>query len=247
MHEGLVSTRLGLKGIPSAAEEVMVARDIALAELTGGRLHLTHLSCRRSIEMVREAKARGLPVTADVTPHHLALTHEAVEGYGTSAKVNPPLRTEEDRRAILEGLADGTVDCIATDHAPHTEIEKDAEFDVAPFGAIGLETAVGVVFTFAVRTGILSPAQAVTRLSGGPSRVLGLDGRGTLEVGAPADITVIDPELKWKVDPAEFLSMSKNSPFAGFELTGAAVLTIVRGRVAYAAEGALAASDVRTR
>jgi len=246
MHEGIVSTRLGLRGIPSATEEVVVARDIALAELTSGRLHLTHLSSRGSIELVRRAKARGIAVTADVTPHHLALTHEAVEGFGTSAKVNPPLRTEADRLAILEGLADGTIDCIATDHAPHTEIEKDVEFDVAPFGATGLETAVGVIFTYVVKAGVLSAAQAVAKLTVGPTRALGLEDRGTLRVGGPADVTVIDPARTWTVEATGFMSMSRNSPFVGFELTGAPVLTVVRGEIAYAAEGVLAAGKVRT-
>ncbi len=233
MHEGVLSTRLGLKGIPSVSEEVIVSRDIALAELTSARLHLTHLSSARSVEMVREAKARGVNVSADVTPHHIALTHEAVVGYRTYAKVNPPLRTERDRMALLEGLKEGTIDCVATDHAPHTEIEKDVEFDVAPFGAIGLETAVGVLFTYAVRTGLMSRARAVARLTAGPASALGLRTAGTLRQGGRADITVIDPEMTWTVDPDRFVSKSRNSPFVGQSLTGAPVLTIVGGRVAH--------------
>jgi dihydroorotase len=235
MHEGIVSTRLGLRGIPSASEEVIVWRDICLAELTSARLHVTHLSSARSLAIVREAKARGVAVTADVTPHHLALTHDAVSDYGTNAKVNPPLRTEKDREAILEGLSDGTIDCVGTDHAPHTEIEKDAEFDVAPFGAIGLETAVGVLFTYAVRTGRVSRARAVAKLTSGPAAALGLRDAGALRKGARADITVIDPEATWTVDPKDFASKSKNSPFIGATLTGAAVLTVVGGALAYAA------------
>jgi dihydroorotase len=237
MHEGAASTRLGLRGIPSASEEVMVARDIKLAELTGGRLHLTHLSSAGSVAMVREAKSRGIRVTADVTPHHLALTDEAVAGYGTSFKVNPPLRSEEDRAALIEGLCDGTIDCVGTDHAPHTEIEKDAEFDVAPFGATGLETAVGVLFTHCVLPGHMSAAQLVARLTSRPAAALGLSDCGELRVGRRADITVIDPERVWTVDAADFASMSTNSPFVGRELTGAAALTIVGGAVAYMGEG----------
>lgn len=236
MHEGAVSTHLGLAGIPSASEEVMVGRDINLAALTSGRLHLTHLSSAGSVAMVREAKTRGLSVTADITPHHLALTHTAVESFTTSTKVNPPLRTEADRAALIEGLIDGTIDCVATDHAPHTEIEKDVEFDAAPFGAIGLETAVGVVFTYAVNAGHMSGARAVAKLTSGPASALGITDAGVLRVGGPADITVIDPVKKWTVRADDFASKSKNSPFLGFELSGAPVLTIVGGATAYMAE-----------
>lgn len=236
MHEGELSTRLGLRGIPSASEEIMVARDINLAALTLGRLHLTHLSSAGSVALVREAKARGLRVTADVTPHHLALTHQDVAGYGTSFKVNPPLRAEEDRDALIEGLCDGTIDCVGTDHAPHTEIEKDVEFDAAPFGATGLETAVGVLFSSCVRPGRLSAARLIARLTSGPAAALGLDGCGELREGGRADITVIDPGRTWTVDAAEFASMSKNSPFVGLELAGAPVLTLVAGAVAYSAK-----------
>lgn len=246
MHEGIVSTRLGLRGIPSASEEVIVWRDVCLAALSSARLHVTHLSSARSVAVVREAKARGVAVTADVTPHHLGLTHEAVSGYGTNAKVNPPLRTEEDRVALLEGLSDGTVDCVATDHAPHTEIEKDAEFDVAPFGAIGLETAVGVLFTYAVHAGRISRAKAVARLTSGPASVLGLRDAGALRAGGRADVTVIDPEMTWTVDSRQFASKSKNSPFIGAELTGAPVLTVVGGAVAYMAPSLEVRGAVRT-
>jgi len=246
MHEGSVSTRLGLRGIPSASEEVMVARDLKLAALTRGRLHVTHVSSATTVEMIREAKSRGLRVTADVTPHHLSLTHEAVVDYDTSTKINPPLRREEDRTALLEGLRDGTIDCVATDHAPHTEIEKDVEFDEAPFGAIGLETAVGVVFTYAVHTDLLTAAQAVARMSRAPAEVLGLAGAGILAPGGPADITVIDPDREWKVDTGRFKSKSRNSPFAGYKLRGAPVMTVVGGKIAFAEQGLEARRKVKT-
>ena len=246
MHEGSVSTRLGLRGIPSASEEVMVARDLKLAALTGGRLHVTHVSSSATVAMIREAKSRGLKVTADVTPHHLSLTHEALVNYDTSTKINPPLRREEDRTALLEGLRDGTIDCIATDHAPHTEIEKDVEFDEAPFGAIGLETAVGVVFTYAVHTGRLTPAQAVARMSRSPAEALGLAGAGVLIAGGAADITVIDPDREWTVDTGRFKSKSRNSPFAGYKLRGAPVMTVVGGKIAFAEQGLEVRSRVKT-
>jgi dihydroorotase len=246
MHEGAISTRLGLIGMPSASEEVMVARDLKLAALTRGRLHVTHVSAAASVAMIREAKSRGVRVTADVTPHHLSLTHEAVSNYDTNTKINPPLRTDEDRAALLEGLLDGTIDCIATDHAPHTEIEKDVEFDVAPFGAVGLETAVGVVFTYVVHTGHLTAAQAVARMSRAPAAVLGLAGVGELRPGSPAHITVIDPDRTWTVDPRVFASKSRNSPFAGYKLKGAAVMTVVGGRIAFADQELGAPKKVKT-
>jgi dihydroorotase len=246
MHEGAVSTRIGLAGIPSAAEEVMVARDIRLAALTGARLHVTHVSSASSVAMIRDAKARGVRVTADVTPHHLALTHEAVSDYNTSTKINPPLRTEEDRAALLEGLRDGTIDCVATDHAPHTEIEKDCEFDRAPFGAIGLETAVGVVFTYAVHGGCLTAEQAVSRMSSAPAKALGLEEARVLSAGGRADITVIDPVKSWTVDTGRFESKSRNSPFSGYKLQGAAVLTVVEGRIAFADSELEARRNVKT-
>jgi dihydroorotase len=246
MHEGAVSTRLGLIGIPSASEEVMVARDLKLAALTGGRLHVTHVSAAASVAMIREAKSRGVRVTADVTPHHLALNHEAVSNYDTSKKINPPLRTENDRLALIEGLQDGTIDCVATDHAPHTEIEKDVEFDRAPFGAVGLETAVGVVFTYAVHTGHLTAAQALSRMSRAPAAALGLQEGGILAPGGQADISVIDPEKAWKVDTSRFESKSRNSPFSGYKLKGAPVMTVVGGRIAFAERGLEARRKVKT-
>ncbi|CCO07209.1 dihydroorotase [Desulforamulus hydrothermalis] len=230
MHEGAVAAMLGLKGIPPAAEEVMVARDILLAEATGCRLHIAHLSTRGSVRLVREAKARGVRVTAEATPHHFTLTDEAVQGFNTNAKVNPPLRRQEDVAAVQEGLRDGTIDVIATDHAPHAYHEKDVEFAYAPNGMIGLETAVGLVFTRLVQPGVLTVPQAVAKLSWHPRQVLGLPG-GRLLPGTEADITVIDPHCSEVVDPAKLQSKSKNTPFARWKLTGLPVLTMVKGRV----------------
>ncbi|MFZ5597937.1 MAG: dihydroorotase [Bacillota bacterium] len=234
MNEGYNSTRLGLKGIPAAAEEVMVARDIILAELTGCRLHIAHVSTAGSVRLIREARARGVRVTAEVTPHHFTLTDSAVEGYNTSTKVNPPLRGEDDLAAIKEGIADGTIDVIATDHAPHTAEEKDVEYDRAPFGLVGLETAVGLVWTELVAKGIISPARAVAMMSANPARILGLGDR-SISVGAVADITLIDPELRETVNPDNFRSKGRNTPFAGRELKGLPVMTIVGGRIVYRA------------
>ncbi len=233
MHEGVVSTRLGLRGIPSAAEDVAVARDILLAELTGGRLHICHLSTAESVELVRRAKAQGLRVTAEAAPHHFSLTHTAVEGYDTRTKMNPPLREDKDRDALIQGLADGTIDAIATDHAPHSSIEKDVAYDEAKFGVIGLQTALPLTLAL-VRAKTLSPLVAIERLSWGPSRVLGLR-HGTLEVGAAADIVVIDPEAPFTLNDKSNLSKSQNSPFWGQPLTGRVDLTILKGNVVYRA------------
>jgi dihydroorotase len=232
MHEGIVSTRLGLKGIPAAAEEIMVARDLLLAELTGGHIHLCHMSTRGSVDLIRRAKDRGIRVTAEACPHHFSLTHEACEGYDTNAKMSPPLREPEDRDSIRQGLKDGTIDVIATDHAPHHYDAKEREFDDAPNGIIGLETALGLAITELVKTGLLSVAELVERMSSGPARIFGLPG-GTLAPGAPADVTVFDPEAEWTVHPQEFYSRSRNTPFGGRRLTGRATVTIVRGQVAY--------------
>ena len=232
MNEGIVSTRLGLEGMPAAAEVVMVARDIELAALTGGRLHIGHVSAARSVELVREAKRRGLPVTTEACPHHVALTDEAASGYDTNMKVNPPLRTREDVAAVIAGLADGTIDAIATDHAPHTAWEKELEFDQAPFGVIGLETSLGVAVTHLVQPGHLDWPTLVERMSTGPARALGLPA-GTLAPGAFADVVLIDPDATWIVDPAEFASKSRNCPFAGMTLTGLVTMTIRHGRVVY--------------
>ncbi|HEY8468571.1 MAG TPA: dihydroorotase [Longimicrobiales bacterium] len=232
MNEGLVSTRLGLQGIPNAAEDVMIARDLLLAELTGGRLHIQHVSTRRGVEMIRAAKERGVQVTAEATPHHLTLTDEAVDGYRTEAKVNPPLRTAADVAAVREGLADGTLDVLATDHAPHHYDEKEQAFDDAPFGIVGLETALGIALTELVGKGVLTLSQLVDRMSCGPARAFRLPG-GTLAEGSPADVTVIDLNAEWTVDPDRFLSKSRNTPFAGWKLVGQAALTIVGGRIVW--------------
>jgi dihydroorotase len=235
MHEGYYSTVLGLKGIPASAEEVMVARDIILAAETGCPLHIAHISTAGSVALVREAKKRGYPVTAEATPHHFTLTDRAVARYNTAAKVNPPLRGETDVQAVREGLADDTIDVIATDHAPHTFDEKNVEFDLAPFGLVGLETAVGLVWTELVHTGILTPLQAVAKLSLHPARILGVD-LGTLAEGSAADITVIDPQFTQTVDPARFASKGKNTPFTGRTLKGMPVVTI-RGADIYKHNG----------
>ncbi len=231
-HEGAVATRLGLRGIPREAEDVLVARDIALVRLTGGRLHVCHVSSQQTVELVRRAKEEGLPVTAEVTPHHLVLTETAIEGYDTNFKMNPPLREEADRQALIEGLKDGTLDCIATDHAPHTEIRKQVEFDQAPFGVTGLETALGIVFTDLVRSGLVPLNTVLRALGPNPARLLG-EAWGPLVDGAPADLVAIDLDRAWKVRADGFLSKSKNSSFLGRELTGCALLTLVEGRVAY--------------
>jgi dihydroorotase len=235
MHEGLVSTRLGLKGMPAAAEEIMVARDILLAELTGGQVHLCHMSTRGSVALIRRAKEQGLRVTAEACPHHFTLTHEACEGYNTNAKMNPPLREPEDREAIRQALRDGTIDVICTDHAPHHYDAKEREFDDAPNGIIGLETALGLAVTELVETGLLSLGGLVTRMSVMPARIFNLPG-GTLAPGASADVVVLDPVVGWTVQPDEFFSKSRNTPFAGRRLRGRAETTIVRGQVVFARE-----------
>jgi dihydroorotase len=235
MHEGIVATRLGLKGVPAAAEEIMVARDILLAELTGGHVHLCHMSTRGSVELIRRAKERGLRVTAEACPHHFTLTHEACEGYNTNAKMNPPLREPEDREAIRQAIRDGTIDVICTDHAPHHYDAKEREFDDAPNGIIGLETALGLAVSELVEPGLLSLPDLVNRMSVMPARIFNLEG-GTLAPGAPADVVVIDPAAEWIVRPEEFYSKSRNTPFAGRRLRGRAGATIVRGQLVFARE-----------
>ena len=236
MHEGLVSARLGLKGIPSAAEEIMVARDIILAELTGGHVHLCHMSTRGSVELIRWAKSKGLRVTAEATPHHFTLTHERCEGYDTNAKMNPPLREAADRDAIRQALKDGTIDCIASDHAPHHYDTKEREFDDAPNGIVGLETALGLAIRELVEPGILSLPDLLARMSTVPARIFGLAG-GTLAVGAPADVVVFDPARRWVVRREELHSRSANTPFLNETLVGQADLTLVGGRVAFDRSG----------
>ncbi len=232
MHEGIVSARLGLKGIPSAAEEIMVARDIILAELTGGHVHLCHMSTRGSVELIRWAKSKGLQVTAEATPHHFTLTHECCEGYNTNAKMNPPLREAADRDAIRLGLKDGTIDCIASDHAPHHYDTKEREFDDAPNGIVGLETALGLAIRELVESGLLSLPDLIARMSTVPAKIFRLPG-GSLAVGAPADIVVFDPGRRWVVRREDLHSRSTNSPFLGDTLVGQADLTVVGGRTVF--------------
>jgi dihydroorotase len=234
MNEGFVATVLGLEGIPASGEEIAVGRDLALAAMTGGRLHVAHLSTRGSLERVRRARQDGIPVTCEVTPHHLVLNETAVmdSQYDPNTKMNPPLRSEEDRQALVEGLRDGTIDAVATDHAPHHADEKLQEFDEAPFGIVGLETAVALMMDRLVRPGIIDLARLVALMSVSPARILGIK-KGSLAVGQDADITVIDPELTRTVDVAAFLSKSRNSPFHGWTLTGWPVATIVGGRVVH--------------
>jgi dihydroorotase len=236
MHEGEVSARLGLRGIPAEAEELMAMRDIALARLTGCRLHLLHVSTSGTVEAVRRAKAEGLRVTAEATPHHFTLTHDALTSYEPNAKVNPPLRAKADRQAIIAGLADGTIDAIATDHAPHALEEKDVEFEFAPPGLVGLETALGLALTELVAPGHLSIPQLIERMSTAPAALLGLEGQGRIEVGGPANLVVFDPNARWTVDPASFHSRSRNTPFGGRKLQGRVVETYYRGRRTTAAE-----------
>ncbi|MDQ6736667.1 MAG: dihydroorotase [Gemmatimonadota bacterium] len=232
MNEGIVSARLGLKGIPDEAEEIMVIRDILLARLTRGHVHLAHMSTKGSVELIRWGKDRGINVTAEVCPHHLSLTEAAVEGYDTNAKMNPPLRTDEDVEALRQAVRDGTIDLVATDHAPHHYDEKEREFQNAPNGIVGLETALAVVVDSLVVPGHIDFSTLVERMSCGPARLFGLPG-GTLRAGSPADITVFDPERRWTVDPGRFLSKGRNTPYAGRTLTGRAVTTIVAGDIVY--------------
>ncbi len=244
MNDGWVSARLGLKGIPKAAEEIMVARDIALAQLTGARLHITHVSTEGSVELVRHAKERGIAVTAEVTPHHLTLTEERIMdsqpkkhnqlAYDTNAKVNPPLRTKEDIAALIKGLKDGTIDAIATDHAPHTSVDKMCEFGLAAFGISGLETAFACLMTL-VHSGELDLMTLISKLTCEPAKIIGTKygGLGTLKPGCCADITIFDPSKEWVVDSHDFASKGKNTPFDGYQFTGKVMATIVAGEIVY--------------
>ncbi|MEK7799811.1 MAG: dihydroorotase [Acidobacteriota bacterium] len=234
MNEGYCSTVLGLKGIPAVAEEVAVGTDLAVAGLTGGRLHIAHLSTRGSLEKVRRARHDGLKVTCEATPHHLVLTDQAVadSDYDPNTKMNPPLRSEEDRQALVEGLRDGTIDAVASDHAPHHLDEKLVEFDEAPFGIAGLETSVPLVMDRLVRPGLIAPARFVELMSLNPSRILGI-GKGTLAIGAVADVTIIDPDAERQVDVSRLRSKSRNTPFHGWTLRGWPVATIVGGRLVH--------------
>jgi dihydroorotase len=238
MNEGIISTRLGLAGMPSAAEESIVARDIALAELTGAKLHIAHASTAGSVELIRRAKIAGVNVTAEVTPHHLTLTEERVIGYNTNTKVNPPLRTNRDCEALIQGLKDGVIDIIATDHAPHTPVEKLCEFAYAPFGISMLETALGMLMGL-VEQGRIDLELLIAKLTSGPSRILGDKFRnlGTLAVGNPADVILINPEQKWIVDTKLFASKGKNTPLEGVTLKGKVVATIFGGKMVFQEPG----------
>ncbi|MCX8045193.1 MAG: dihydroorotase [Desulfobacterota bacterium] len=231
MHEGITAMRLGLRGIPPIAEEIIVARDILLAAWTGYPVHIAHVSTAGSVRLISDAKQRGIPVTAETAPHYFTLTEEAVIGFNTDAKVNPPLRTAEDRAAIREGLCDGTIDVIASDHAPHSSLEKDVEFDNAAYGMIGLETSLALTLAL-VHEGVLTMNQAIEKLTINPARILRLP-KGTLVPGTEADITIIDPNQRWTIDRDHFFSKSKNSPLHGMPVTGKVLYTIVAGTVVY--------------
>jgi dihydroorotase len=233
MHEGRMSLLLGLKGMPALAEDIDAVRDILLAKETGAHIHIAHVSTKGAIEAVRRAKNEGINVTCEVTPHHFTLTDRSVEGYDTNFKMAPPLRSEEHLAAVIEGIKDGTIDAIATDHAPHHHDEKALEFDRAPFGITGLETAIGLAFNELVHKGIISLERLVELCSANPAKIFKLDGRGTLKAGSIADITVIDPEMHWVYRNSESRSKSRNCPYEGWEFTGRAVATIVGGRIVY--------------
>jgi dihydroorotase len=232
MNEGVVSTRMGVRGIPAIAEEIGVARDLLLAEYTGARIHIAHVSTAGSVRMIRDARKRGVRVTAETCPHYFTLIDADIGKYDTNKKMNPPLRTAADRQAIIEGLADGTLDVIASDHAPHVSEEKDVEFDAAAFGVAGLETSLGVVMTYLVDKNLILPADLVEKMSVSPNKILGLPG-GTLSVGKAADITIIDPKAVWKVDSRQFFSKARNTAFEGFQLKGLACCTVLDGRVVF--------------
>jgi dihydroorotase len=232
MHEGLVSLVLGLPGIPAAAEDVMISRDISLAEATGGRLHIMHVSTAAGLDAIRRAKRRGVRVTTEVTPHHFTLTDECLRSFDSNYKMNPPLRGPEHVAACIAGLIDGTIDAIATDHAPHSKEKKMQELDQAPFGVVGLETALGLVITKLIEPGHLDWPTALAKMTVNPARILGID-KGTLAIGADADVTIIDPAVRWVVNPAEFRSKSSNTPFGGWELKGRAETVIVGGKVKF--------------
>ncbi len=233
MHEGRVSLLLGLKGMPALAEEVDAVRDILLAKETGAHIHIAHVSTKGAIEAVRRAKNEGINVTCEVTPHHFTLTDSAVEGYDTNTKMSPPLRSEKHLEAIIEGIKDGTIDAIATDHAPHHADEKSFEYDRAPFGITGLETAIGLAFKELIHKGIIDLPKLVELCSANPAKIFKLQNRGTLKVGSFADVTIIDPEMNWTYRNADSKSKSKNSPFDGWEFTGGVVATIVSGKIIF--------------
>ena len=235
MHEGYHSTLLGLQGMPAAAEEIMVGRDVALAEMTGGRLHLMCVSTAGSVDRIRRAKERGVRVTAEVTPHHLALTDAELQSFYSNYKVDPPLRSPEHIEALLQGLKDGTIDIICSDHQPYAEEKKDRELDLVPFGIVGLETLLPICIKTLIDPGHLTWPELIAKLTTGPAKVLGID-KGTLRPGADADFTLIDPEFAWTIRPEEFQSKSRNTPFVGWEVRGRAHTVIVAGQVRYKVE-----------
>ena len=232
MHEGALSMRLGLRGMPAAAEEIVLYRDLELAQLTGGRLHVLGVSTAGSVELIRRAKERGIRVTAETTPYHLLLTDDALATFDSNYKLNPPLRTQADSLALIQGLVDGTIDALVSDHSPLASEKKQRELDQAPFGIVGLETLLPLAVTALIEPGRLTWPKLVDKLARNPARILGLDGIGTLQPGTTADVTVIDPKASWKIDPCRFASKSNNSPFAGFAVKGKAHVTIVGGETA---------------
>jgi len=232
MNEGIISMQLGLPGIPRSAESAAVARDIELA-YNFGKLHIAHISTKDSVELIRQAKTEGVKVTCETAPHYLTLTEEAVGEYNTNAKMNPPLRTEDDRQELIQAIQDGTIDIIATDHAPHTLDDKNVEFNNASFGIVGLETSIPLIYDRFVKTKLISIERMIELMSAKPAEIFGLIGKGSLAIGNNADITVIDPKMTKKVDKTQFLSKGKNTPFDGWELTGWPVLTIVNGEVKF--------------
>jgi dihydroorotase len=231
-HEGYMATKLGLKPVPRASEEVIVGRDVRLAEHTGGRIHVAHVSCAATVEMIREAQSRGLRVTGEASPHHLCFTDAMLQTYDVNFKMAPPLREEEDRQALIQGIRDGVLAAVASDHAPHTEIDKDVEFDAAPNGVIGVETAFAALHTALVRTGLLDLATLVRAMSSGPASVLDIE-HGPIRDGASADFTVLDLEATWEIRADDFVSRSSNCPWIGQTLTGLPVVTMAGGRVLY--------------
>jgi len=233
MNESALSTLLGLRGDPVIAETVFIARDIEIARYLGTRVHFMHISAARSVDLIRRAKAEGVLVTCEATPHHFTLTEECVRSFDTSTKVNPPLRTRQDVDAIKAGLKDGTIDCIATDHAPHTHEDKEVEYDAAPPGLIGLETAFALAFKELVATGVLTLPQLVDKMSTGPARVMGLADKGVIAEGKDADLAIIDPDRQWTVTKEDTVSKSRNSPFMGWQFTGRVATTICGGKVVY--------------
>ncbi len=229
MNEGALATKLGLRGIPNAAEAAMAARDVMLADLTGGRVHIAHVSCAETVDIIRRAKRAGVKVTAETCPQYFILSQEAVIGYDSMMRVNPPLRSKADLMTIIDALKDGTIDCIATDHAPHSSEEKEVEFDQAPCGMLGLETSLGLCWTHLVEKNILTASQLVEKMAVNPARILKIE--NGIELKAPANLTIFDPQAEWVVDPAKFRSKSRNTPFKGFKIKGKAVMTIVNGRL----------------